>query len=369
MSHADSSDLKKTPLHSEHLKADGRMVPFAGWSMPVQYEGLKVEHETVRQNVGLFDVSHMGEFRVKGPNALKTVEWLTTNNVSILKEGQAQYSLLPNAEGGIVDDLIVYCLKKEEDYLLCVNAANIDKDWDWINKHNQGAELINESDSWAQIAIQGPDALKLMDEFFGKTVSDIAPFTFKEINTESYKGILACTGYTGESGFEYFIEKDGACEVWQKLLDLGQKYQVRPIGLGARDTLRMEMKYSLYGQEITDGTNPYEAALGWVVKAKDKDFIGKSPMLAGKEKGLPRKLIGFQLVDKGIARQGFKVISEEGEALGHVTSGTQSPSLGVAIGIAYVPQELSAIGTEFYIDIRGRKAKSLVVKTPFVRTK
>ena len=365
MSDATSADLKKTPLYSEHIKANARMVPFAGWSMPVQYEGLKAEHEAVRQSVGLFDVSHMGEFRFKGPNALKTVEWLTTNHVAKLKEGQAQYSLLPNEKGGIVDDLIVYCLKENEDYLLCVNAANIDKDWDWVNKHNQGAELINESDRWAQIAIQGPNAFQLMDEFFGETVSDMAPFTFREIKN----GILASTGYTGEQGFEYFIEKDHACEAWQKLLELGEKHQVRPIGLGARDTLRMEMKYSLYGQEITDDTNPYEAVLGWVVKAKDKDFIGKALIIAKKESGLSRKLIGFQLVDKGIARQGFKVVNEDGEAIGEVTSGTQSPSLGIAIGIAYVPQELSAIGTEFYIDIRGRKAKSLVVKTPFVQPK
>ena len=366
-------DLKKTPLYDEHIRLGARMVGFAGWSMPIEYVGLKKEHAATRNSVGLFDVSHMGEFCVRGEKALETLQWLTTNDVSQLENNQAQYSLLTNPEGGIVDDLIVYCIEKNKDYLLCVNAANIEKDWDWISTHNKGAELINESDRWAQVAIQGPNSLNLLNDVLnpstGESMGQLSPFCFTSIDFEGHKGILARTGYTGELGFEYFIEAQGASSLWKNLLEKGEKYQVQPVGLGARDTLRTEVKYSLYGQEIDDQTNPYEAGLGWVVKPQAKDFIGRSAVLSVKEKGLTRKLIGFKLVDKGIARSSSSVVDEQGEVLGAVTSGTFSPTLEEAIGMAYIPVQMSQEGTQFYIDIRGRKAKSLVVKTPFVKTK
>ncbi len=367
---SDVENPKKTPLYNEHIRLGARMVPFVGWSMPVQYKGLRIEHEAVRNNVGIFDVSHMGEFRVSGPNALETLEWLTTNHVAKLENGQAQYSLLTNPEGGIVDDLIIYCLEKNDHYLLCVNAANIEKDWNWVVSNNKfNAELSNDSELWAQIAIQGPKALKLMDEVFEQNVSDTSLFSFKHISWKNDQGILARTGYTGEHGFEFFIQKDGAASFWNHLLQVGKKYHLQPAGLGARDTLRTEMKYSLYGNEITDTTTPYEAGLGWVVKPQLKEFIGKTALLNAKESKSQRKLVGFKILDKGIARQGSKIINSDGQEIGHVTSGTMSPSLGEAIGIAYLPTDISAQGTEFYIDIRGRKAKSLVVKTPFVKPK
>uniref|UniRef100_UPI00403DDC6D glycine cleavage system aminomethyltransferase GcvT n=1 Tax=Bdellovibrio bacteriovorus TaxID=959 RepID=UPI00403DDC6D len=258
--------MKKTPLADTHEKLGARMVDFAGWYMPVQYIGLREEHNNVRTNVGLFDVSHMGEVRVKGPKALETLEWLTTNDVSKLNDGEAQYSLLPNDQGGLVDDIIVYCLSKDSDYLVCVNASNKDKDFAWMTKHNKGAHITDESDLWGQIAIQGPKALELCDRVFDIKVSEMKSFTIKSGTFKGHKIMIATTGYTGEKGCEVFVEAAGTADLWMTLLEKGKDLGCMGIGLGARDTLRTEMKYSLYGHEIDDTTNPYEAGLGWVIK-------------------------------------------------------------------------------------------------------
>jgi aminomethyltransferase len=357
--------MKKTALAEAHVKLGARMVDFAGWWMPIQYKGLREEHTNVRTNVGLFDVSHMGEIRVKGPHALSTLEWLTTNDVTKLNNGEAQYSLLPNEQGGLVDDIIVYCIEKNQDYLVCVNASNKDKDFAWMQKHNKGADITDESDRWGQIAVQGPKALPLLDKVLGLSVSTMKPFTFQAIKFQGHNGYVATTGYTGEKGAEIFIETKGTETLWNQLLQEGQAYGVQPIGLGARDTLRTEMKYSLYGNEIDDTTNPYEAGLGWVIKPAKKDFIGKATILTRKDKP-ERQLVGFKMLDKGIPRHGYPIVTMDGQNLGIVTSGTHSPSLDEPIGIGYVATPQAAEGSEIAIDIRGRKVKAKVCKTPFV---
>lgn len=361
--------MLKTPLVTEHEKLGARMVDFAGWYMPVQYKGLKEEHLNVRQNVGLFDVSHMGEVRVKGPKALATLEWLTTNDVAKLNDGEAQYSLLPNDQGGLVDDIIVYCLQKNADYLVCVNASNKDKDFAWMTKHNKGADMTDESSKWGQIAIQGPKALELCDRIFGFKVSEMKPFTVRQGKFEGHHIMVATTGYTGERGCEVFVETAGTAKLWQNLLEKGQDLGVQAIGLGARDTLRTEMKYSLYGHEIDDTTNPYEAGLGWVIKPALKDFMGKAQIVGKKEKGLERALVGFKMLEKGIPRQGYGLFGFDNKEVGKVTSGTHSPSLDEPIGIGYVDKAFAAEGSEILVDIRGRKVKAKVCKTPFVNQK
>jgi aminomethyltransferase len=344
------------------------MVDFAGWYMPVQYEGLKEEHLNTRTNVGLFDVSHMGEFRVRGPKALETLQWATTNDVTKLAAGQAHYSLFPNASGGIVDDLIIYCVKPGEDYFLCVNAANVDKDFAFVNENNRGAQITNESGEWSQIAVQGPKAMGLLAEVFSPDVNSIQTFHHRQVLYKGAEAIIARTGYTGEDGAEVFIRNNRAVDLWLDLMERGAQFGVKPVGLGARDTLRTEMKYSLYGHEIDDTTNPYEAGLGWVVKPAKKDFLGKAPMIALRDKGLKQKLVGFVLSERGIPRQGYKLLSFDNSEIGRVTSGTLSPSLNISIGIAYVDVAHAEPGSEFNVDIRGRGAKAKVVPTPFVRT-
>lgn len=358
--------LKKTPLAEVHEKSGGRMVDFAGWWMPVQYLGLREEHDNVRQKVGLFDVSHMGEVRFRGPKALESLQWLTSNDVSLLQDGQAHYSLLPNDQGGLVDDIIVYCLKRDQDYLVCVNASNKDKDVVWMRAHNKGADISDESEQWGQIAIQGPKALELCDRVFGFKVSEMKSFSIKATKFENFNIMVATTGYTGEKGCEVFVEAAGTTTLWAALLAKGADLGVMPIGLGARDTLRTEMKYSLYGHEIDDTTNPYEAGLGWVVKPQAKDFIGKDVILKAKNAGLSKQLVGFTMLEKGIPRQGYTLISFDNQEIGKVTSGTHSPSLDAPIGIAYVEKSKAAEGSEFWVDIRGRKVKARVCKTPFV---
>ncbi len=359
-----AASFKKTPLCQEHIQLGAKMVEFAGWYMPIQYKGLREEHNCVRTQVGLFDVSHMGEVFVKGAKALATLEHLTTNDVNKLNPGEAQYSLLPNPQGGLVDDIIIYCIEKGTNYLVCVNAANKDKDFQWMLKNNLGADITDESSMWSQIAIQGPKGLELAQRIFPALPTK--SFTFKVDQFKGSKVIIALTGYTGESGCEVFIENAGAAALWKTLLEKGADLGVQAIGLGARDTLRTEMKYSLYGHEIDDTTNPYEAGLGWVVKPAGKDFIGKGPILALKEKGLQRSLVGFRMVDKGIPRQGYSLFSFDNKEIGKVTSGTHSPTLDEPIGIGYVTVENAKIGTEILVDIRGRKVKAKVVKTPFI---
>jgi len=368
MSHSSlSANIQKTPLAEEHVRLGARMVEFAGWWMPIQYKGLREEHDNVRHNVGLFDVSHMGEIRVKGPQALATLEWLTTNAVSQLEKGGAQYSLLPNDQGGLVDDIIVYCLEKNQDYLVCVNASNKDKDFSWMMAHNKGAEILDESNDWAQIAIQGPLALPLCDEVLSYDVTGMGGFQIRPHLFKNFPIMIATTGYTGEKGCEIFIKKEGAVALWQELLKIGEKHFVQPIGLGARDTLRTEMKYSLYGHEINDTTNPYAAGLGWVIKPLQKDFFNKNGILMVKERGLSHKLVGFKMLEKGIPRQDYSLFSFDNKEIGKVTSGTHSPTLDEPIGIGYIATSFAHEGAEFLVDIRGRKVKAKVCPTPFVK--
>jgi aminomethyltransferase len=361
---------KMTPLKGEHEKLGARMVDFAGWYMPVEYPlGLRREHVNTRENVGLFDVSHMGEIRVRGPKSLETLQWLTSNDVARLQSGQAQYSLFTNDRGGLVDDLIVYCVKPGEDYLLCVNASNRDKDFAWLTARNKGAEITDESDKWGQIAVQGPKAMTLVGRVMGERARDIAPFHFAEMEFKGVACLVARTGYTGEDGVEIFVPSDSTVNLWQELLAQGSDLGVQPVGLGARDTLRTEMKYSLYGHEIDDETNPYEAGLGWVMKPDAKDFIGRDLILKRKAEGLPRKLVGFIMTERGIPRAGYSLFSFDNQEIGKVTSGTVSPSSNDNIGIGYVESAWGEVGREIKVDIRGKKIGARVVKTPFVRIK
>lgn len=361
--------IKATPLRDEHIALGAKMVDFAGWYMPVEYAGLRSEHMTVREKVGLFDVSHMGEIRIRGPQALATVEWLTTNFVGKLNDGQAQYSLLPNDSGGLVDDIIVYCVKKGSDYLVCVNASNSDKDFAWMQAHNRGAEITNESEQWGQIAVQGPAAMRLAAKIFGPAVEQIPSFEFRELPFAGATVLVARTGYTGEDGVEVFVPAGKTVQLWRELLNQGQSLGVVPVGLGARDTLRTEMKFPLYGHEIDAVTNPYAAGLGWVIKPDKKDFVGRAAIVSGKEKGLPRKLIGFKMRERGIPRAGYKLFSFEHEEIGVVTSGTPSPSLNENIAVAYLDKEWALEGKRINVDIRGRMVQAEVVPTPFVNRK
>ncbi len=364
--------LQRTPLYEEHVRLGGRIVDFAGWEMPVEFEGLRAEHHRVRKQVGLFDVSHMGEIRFEGPEALNSLQWMTSNDVSKVAEGCAQYTLLMNDKGGVVDDLIIYCVKAGTEYLAVVNAANIEKDFEWMNAHNKGAKITNESDQWAQIAVQGPSAIELVSRVFsahgGDVLKTLAPFHFLNVKHEGEPVIACTTGYTGEVGFELLIAAQKAVGLWRKLLEVGEEFGCAPIGLGARDTLRTEMKYSLYGHEIDDTTSPIEAGLGWVVKPKKGDFIGRGPITQVLESGPKRKLVGFKMVDKGIPRAEYELLSFDKNKIGKVTSGTLSPTLNESIGIGYVGLEFAAEGTEIFVDIRGRPSRAKVVKTPFVST-
>lgn len=355
---------KRTPLYEDHLAVGAKMIAFAGWEMPVQYEGIKTEHLHVRSQVGIFDVSHMGEIRFLGPQALSSLEWMTTNFVGKLKKGQAQYSLIPNAEGGVVDDIIIYCIEPNSEYLVCVNAANIEKDYQHFLKNNKGAEIKNESSSWGQIALQGPRAFEVLGKIFSNNVKNIKPFHFEFFEFEGKQAMVARTGYTGEEGVEIFIPADKVSTLWKTLL---KEEIVKPIGLGARDTLRLEMKYPLYGHELSDNTNPYEAGLGWVVKPMDKDFLGSKIIVDRKEQGLNRKMIGLEVLGRGIPREGYKVFSFDNKELGEVTSGTMSPSLNKAIGIAYVQKKYAEIGAEVKVEIHNKLVDAKVVETPFVK--
>ena len=360
-----SEDVRKTPIYESHVEQGGKMVPFAGWEMPVQYKGIRDEHNHVRTKVGLFDVSHMGEIRVRGRESLATLQWLTTNDVSKLEKGQAQYSLFPNEQGGIVDDLIVYCMEPGEDYLLCVNAANTAKDFKYLSENNKGAIIENESDQWGQIAIQGPEAIDAIETVTGMKFSGCPSFEFREWNWDGQTCYVARTGYTGEDGAEIFVPWDKANDLWKLFFE--KCPNAEPIGLGARDTLRTEMRYPLYGQDIVDNTIPYSAGLGWVVKPAKGDFLGKTEMLEAKEKGLKRKLVGLLITGKGIARPGYKVFSVDSEEIGEVTSGTLSPSLNQAIAVAYVDKPIAEIGTKLLVQMRNKMIEAEIVKTPFYK--
>jgi len=362
------SSVQKTPLYEEHVALKGKMIEFCGWQMPVQYSGLVDEHHTVRQAVGLFDVSHMGEFIVEGPKALEFLQYVTTNDVSKLVIGQAQYSAFPRPEGGLVDDVIVY-RRGEQNYLLVVNAANIDKDFAWLQSHlpSSGVSLVNDSPLWGQIAVQGPRARELVQEIVDVPAQDIAFYHFKEGKILGVQGIVARTGYTGELGFELYVPAHETVNIWRALLEKGQKYGVKPCGLGARDTLRLEVCYMLYGNDIDDSTTPLEAGLGWITKLDKGEFLGSSLLRKQKEEGLSKSLVGLEMVDKAIARHGYSVYAtaEGGDAIGVITSGSPSPSTGKNVAMAYVPKHLSKIGTEVWVMAHKRLSKAVVVKRPF----
>ncbi|MGD0711226.1 MAG: glycine cleavage system aminomethyltransferase GcvT [Bacteroidales bacterium] len=361
--------MKNTAFLKMHEALGAKIIPFAGYNMPVQYEGIIAEHEAVRKSVGVFDVSHMGEFWVKGPKALDFVQWVTSNDASKLIDGKVQYSCFPNDKGGIVDDLLVYRINAET-YLLVVNAANIDKDWEWCNKQNKmGAILCNASDETSQLAIQGPNALKAMQKLTNTPVTNMEYYTFKKLDFAEVKDVIfSTTGYTGSGGCEvYFANKD-AEKIWNAVMEAGKEYGIKPIGLAARDTLRLEMGFCLYGNDINDTTSPIEAGLGWITKFTDeKDFINKQVLLKQKKEGVTKKLIGFELIDKGIARHDYEIVDKDGNNIGNVTSGTMAPSLQKPIGMGYVKTQFASEGSEIFIKVRDKSLKAKVVKFPFYK--
>ncbi len=358
--------MKNTSLTQKHIALGAKMVEFAGYNMPIQYNNLIQEHERVRNSVGVFDVSHMGEFMIEGEKALDLLQYITSNDVSKLAEGKIQYSCFPNETGGIVDDLLVYQLA-EQKYLLVVNASNIDKDWNHIAKYNAeyGCKMTNISDETSLLAVQGPNAVAVLQKLTSVNLSEIPYYNFKIGTFAGIENIiLSNTGYTGAGGFEIYFPNAAAETIWESILEAGAEFEILPAGLGCRDTLRLEMAFCLYGNDIDDNTSPLEAGLGWITKFS-KDFINKSNLLAQKEQGLSKKLVGFEMIDRGIPRKGYQIEDAEGNAIGEVTSGTQSPSLQKAIGMGYVATKNAALDSEIFIVIRDKKIKAKVVKTPF----
>ncbi len=360
--------MKNTAFTEKHIALGAKMAEFAGYNMPISYTGINDEHAAVRKNAGVFDVSHMGEFVLKGEKALDLIQRVTSNDAAKLKNGQAQYSCLPNNQGGIVDDLLVYCLEENKAYMLVVNASNIEKDWNWIKQHNTNdVEMHNISDKTCLLAIQGPNATKILEPLTDIDVLNLKYYTFTKGTFAGVDNVLvSATGYTGSGGVEiYFEDKDGNAEkIWDAIFDAGKPKGLKPIGLGARDTLRLEMGFCLYGNDIDDTTSPIEAGLGWITKFS-KDFTSKEIFEKQKAEGVTKKLVGFEMIDKGIPRHGYEIKDKEGTTIGNVTSGTQSPSLGKAIGMGYVRKDLSAIGSDIYIQVRDKSLLAKVSKIPF----
>ncbi len=357
--------MKKVPLHQVHVDLGAKMIPFAGFDMPVRYSSDKEEHLTVREGVGVFDVSHMGEFFITGEGALELIQKVSSNDACNLQIGQAQYSCLPNTKGGIVDDLIIYRLGENE-YLLVVNASNIEKDWDWIRSHNDfGATMTNQSADWALLAVQGPKAAQVLQPLTAISLDDIGFYRFVQGKLADVHMIISATGYTGAGGFELYIPALHAEEVWRRIFAAGASKGIRPIGLGARDTLRLEMGYCLYGNDITDDTSPLEAGLGWITKF-NKEFIHSAVLKQQKEAGVERKLVGFVLKEKGIPRNGYELKDSTGQGIGHVTSGSLSPVLGKGIGLGYVSIQNSKPGTAIGVQIRNKTVPAEVIKPPFI---
>ena len=360
--------MKNTPFTDKHIALGAKMAEFAGYNMPISYSGINDEHSAVRKNAGVFDVSHMGEFILKGENALDLIQRVTSNDASKLSKGKAQYSCLPNENAGIVDDLLVYCIEENKVYMLVVNASNIEKDWNWISKHNtKNVEMHNISDKTCLLAIQGPNATKILQPLTEMDILNLKYYTFVKGKFAGVDNVLiSATGYTGAGGVEiYFEDKDGAAEkIWNAIFEIGGPQGLKPIGLGARDTLRLEMGFCLYGNDIDDTTSPLEAGLGWITKFS-KDFTAKSILEKQKAEGIKRKLVGFEMSDKGIPRHNYEIKDTAGNKIGYVTSGTQSPSLQKAIGMGYVTVENSAIDSEILIAVRDKNLKAKVVKMPF----
>lgn len=361
------NQLKLTALTDIHSQLGAKMVPFAGYLMPVSYEGINAEHETVRNGVGVFDVSHMGEFILKGQDALDLIQRVTSNDASKLIDKKVQYSCLPNDKGGIVDDLLVYRID-EKTYMLVVNASNIDKDWDWIQKYNtKGVEMHNISDKTSLLAVQGPKAVDVLQQLTDMDLRNMEYYTFDKGKFAGIDNVLvSATGYTGAGGFEVYFENKDAEHIWNKIFEAGKAYGIKPIGLGARDTLRLEMGFCLYGNDIDDTTSPIEAGLGWITKFT-KEFTNSAALKVQKENGVNRKLVGFEMIDRGIPRHDYDVKNVSGEVIGKVTSGTQSPSLQKAIGMAYVKPEYAREGAEIFIPVRDKALKAKVVKIPFYK--
>ncbi|WP_118972287.1 glycine cleavage system aminomethyltransferase GcvT [Taibaiella koreensis] len=362
--------MKNTPFTQQHIALGAKMAEFAGYNMPISYTGINDEHATVRSNAGVFDVSHMGEFILKGAGALDLIQRVTSNDASKLTAGKAQYSCLPNEEGGIVDDLIVYCLEENASYMLVVNASNVEKDWNWISsKNTEGVEMHDISDKTALLAIQGPKAVEYMQELTSVDLVNLKYYTFAKGTFAGVDNvIISATGYTGSGGIEiYFEDKDdNAQKIWDEIFRIGAPKGLKPIGLGARDTLRLEKGFCLYGNDIDDTTSPLEAGLGWITKFT-KDFTAKDILEKQKADGIQRKLVGIEMQDKGIPRHGYKILDAEGREIGYVTSGTQSPSLGKAIAIAYVEKSFAGEASEIWVSVRDKALKAVVVKMPFLK--
>jgi aminomethyltransferase len=359
--------MKNTALTDKHIELGAKMVPFAGYNMPVQYAGINAEHDTVRRGVGVFDVSHMGEFILKDDKALDLIQRVTSNDASKLYDGKVQYSCLPNEDGGIVDDLLVYRID-EKTYMLVVNASNIEKDWNWISKYNTGGvEMKNISDRISLLAVQGPKAAEALQSLTDIDLGSMEYYTFKKGKFAGVDNVLlSATGYTGAGGFEIYVDNKDAEHVWDAIFKAGGPFGIKPIGLGARDTLRLEMGFCLYGNDIDDTTSPLEAGLGWVTKFS-KEFTNSAALQQQKQEGTKRKLVGFEMIERGIPRHDYEIVNTEGNSIGKVTSGTQSPSLQKAIGMGYIKNEFAKEGTEIFIKIRDNKIKAQVVKPPFYK--
>lgn len=360
--------IKNTPFTHKHIALGAKMAEFAGYNMPISYTGINDEHAAVRKNAGVFDVSHMGEFILKGENALELIQRVTSNDAAKLKAGQAQYSCLPNNDGGIVDDLLVYCIEENKVYMLVVNASNIEKDWNWIQKHNKShVEMHNISEKTCLLAIQGPNATKILQPLTDMDILNLKYYTFTKGKFAGVDNVVvSATGYTGAGGVEiYFEDKDGAADkIWDAIFAAGGPQGMKPVGLGARDTLRLEMGFCLYGNDIDDTTSPIEAGLGWITKFT-KEFTSKEIFAKQKTEGVEKKLVGFEMMEKGIPRHGYEIKDYTGETIGHVTSGTQSPSLGKAIGMGYVRTAFASIDSEIYIKVRDKLLQAKVSKIPF----
>ena len=359
--------MRNTALTEKHIALGAKMVPFAGYNMPVTYEGINAEHATVRNGVGVFDVSHMGEFILKGENALDLIQRVTSNDASKLYDGKVQYSCLPNQDGGIVDDLLVYRID-EKTYMLVVNASNIEKDWNWIKQfNNQNVEMHNISEKTSLLAIQGPKAADALQSLTDVNLASMEYYTFVKGTFAGVDNVvISATGYTGAGGFEIYFDNEHADKIWDAIFEAGAAYNIKPIGLGARDTLRLEMGFCLYGNDIDDTTSPIEAGLGWITKFS-KPFTNSDALQAQKEAGIQKKLIGFEMIDRGIPRHDYEIADANGNIIGKVTSGTQAPSLQKAIGMGYVAKEFSQEGTEIFINIRNTPIKAKVVKFPFYK--
>jgi aminomethyltransferase len=357
--------MKNTALTAKHIALGAKMVPFAGYNMPVQYAGINAEHDTVRKAVGVFDVSHMGEFILKGDKALDLIQKVTSNDAAKLHDGKVQYSCLPNEDGGIVDDLLVYRID-DKTYMLVVNASNIEKDWNWISKYNtMGVDMKDISDRTTLLAIQGPKAAEALQSLTDVDLGSMEYYTFKKGKFAGVDNVvISATGYTGAGGFEIYFDNQHADEIWDKVFKAGEPFGIKPIGLGARDTLRLEMGFCLYGNDIDDTTSPLEAGLGWITKF-NKEFTNSAALKQQKEQGVSKKLVGIEMIDRGIPRHDYEITDAEGNTIGKVTSGTQSPSLQKPIGMGYVKTEFAKEGTEIFVKIRDNQIKATVVKPPF----